>query len=271
MTRPAVQPDPVRVLARRQAGAFIAQDKDYRSDFRQGWHEHPSASFDFVLRGGGSGVCGRERVDSVPGAVEFFPAGVRHNFACAGTGIRTLHIVIPAEVLEQARVRPGATPATLAPEVFGKACLCALRAAHEPGETGTLDLEAAVHELIALLASCPWGRGGSVHARRAAGVLADRATEGVSLDELADAVGVNRGHLAREFRRAHGCSPGEYQRRLRLRKASGVLAAEPGEPIARVALACGFVDQAHLTNHFRRVFGLTPARYRALLNAGDAA
>lgn len=261
----------VRLIARRQAGAFIAQDKDYRSDFRQGWHDHPIASFDFVLRGGGTGVCGREPVQSVPGAVEFFPAGVRHNFACAANGIRTLHIVIPAEALELAGVRADDTPAALPPELFAKACLSALRATHEPGDTGSLDLEAAVHELIGLLTTRPWGRGGSVHARRAAGVLTDRAAEAVTLDELADAVGINRGHLAREFRRAHGCSPGEYQRRIRLRKAAGALAADPGMPIVRVALECGFVDQAHLTNHFRRVFGLTPARYRALLNAGDAA
>lgn len=271
MTRPQAQPDPVRLIARRQAGPFIAQDKDYRSDFRQGWHEHPGASFDFVLRGGGTGVCGRERVDSVPGAVEFFPAGVRHNFTCAATGIRTLHIIVPSEALELAGVRVDATPPTLPPELFGKSCLVALRAAHEPGDTGVLDLEAAVHELIGLLTTRPWGRGGSVHARRAAGVLTDCAGQAVTLDELADAVGINRGHLAREFRRAHGCSPGEYQRRLRVRKAAGALAAEPEVPIVRVALDCGFVDQAHLTNHFRRAFGLTPARYRALLNAGDAA
>lgn len=265
------QPNPVRLLARRQAGPFIAQDKDYRSDFRQGWHEHPGASFDFVLRGGGTGVCGRERVDSVPGAVEFFPAGVRHNFACAANGIRTLHIIVPADQLEHAGVQPANIPATLPPELFGKACLNALRAAHDPGDTASLDLESAVHELIDLLNKHPKSRGGSVHARRAAAVLIDRAAECVSLDELADSVGVNKGHLAREFRRTHGCSPGEYQRRLRVRKAAGAMAADPTLPIVRVALDCGFVDQAHLTNHFRRLFGLTPARYRALLNAGDAA
>ena len=34
-----------------------------------------------------------------------------------------------------------------------------------------------------------------------------------------------------------------------------------GEPVARVAYEVGFHDQAHLTRHFRRHVGATPARY----------
>ena len=35
-------------------------------------------------------------------------------------------------------------------------------------------------------------------------------------------------------------------------------------PLADVALATGFADQAHLTRKFKAAFGITPARYRAL-------
>jgi AraC-like DNA-binding protein len=36
-----------------------------------------------------------------------------------------------------------------------------------------------------------------------------------------------------------------------------------GEPIADVAVAVGFHDQAHLTRHFRRHVGTTPGRFVA--------
>ena len=36
-----------------------------------------------------------------------------------------------------------------------------------------------------------------------------------------------------------------------------------GEPVAQVAAGVGFHDQAHLTRHFRRHVGTTPARYAA--------
>lgn len=32
--------------------------------------------------------------------------------------------------------------------------------------------------------------------------------------------------------------------------------------IAPIALACGFTDQSHLTRHFKRIVGVTPAAYR---------
>jgi transcriptional regulator GlxA family with amidase domain len=36
------------------------------------------------------------------------------------------------------------------------------------------------------------------------------------------------------------------------------------EPIADIAVACGFGDQAHLTRRFCRAFGVTPGRYRRI-------
>jgi AraC-like DNA-binding protein len=37
-----------------------------------------------------------------------------------------------------------------------------------------------------------------------------------------------------------------------------------GAPLAELALATGFVDQAHFTRMFRSAFGVTPARYARL-------
>ena len=43
-----------------------------------------------------------------------------------------------------------------------------------------------------------------------------------------------------------------------------------GEPVAMVASGVGFHDQAHLTRHFKRHVGTTPARYAATSGAGRA-
>ena len=84
----------------------------------------------------------------------------------------------------------------------------------------------------------------------------------LSLASIAAAVGVHPVHLARQFRATHGCTVGEYIRRVRVDHARRELVAT-SKPIAEIALAAGFFDQSQLTRTFKRVTGRTPAAYRA--------
>jgi len=90
-----------------------------------------------------------------------------------------------------------------------------------------------------------------------------RATEEIEIEELARLAGVHPGHLTRVFRTRHGCSIGEYVRRLRIDRAAHELAESP-RPIAAIAASLGFADQSHFSRVFARVTGLTPGRYRKL-------
>ena len=94
-------------------------------------------------------------------------------------------------------------------------------------------------------------------------LLHERTPRSPSLTELADAVGVHPGHLARAFRRAYGVTVCEYSRSLRLDWAAAQLAGDAS--LAEVAVEAGFADQSHFTRAFRRHTGVTPGRYRALL------
>jgi len=87
------------------------------------------------------------------------------------------------------------------------------------------------------------------------------ACEPRSLGEIAAAVGCDPVRLSRAFRRAHGHSIGEHQRNLRVAAASELLATG-NMPLAEIAQACGFYDQAHLTRSFKAVVGCTPAVFR---------
>ena len=94
-------------------------------------------------------------------------------------------------------------------------------------------------------------------------LLRDRFAENLSLAEIAAAVRISADHLARSFRRCHGCTLGEYVRRLRVEFACRQLAATE-LPLAQVALDAGFTDQSHLTKIFKRHMGVTPAAFRNL-------
>jgi transcriptional regulator GlxA family with amidase domain len=49
--------------------------------------------------------------------------------------------------------------------------------------------------------------------------------------------------------------------RLRIEQAQRLL-AQRDVPLAQVALACGFANQSHFTQAFKRQLGLTPRAYR---------
>ena len=68
-------------------------------------------------------------------------------------------------------------------------------------------------------------------------------------------------HLVRAFTAAFALPPHRYVIGRRVEAARRRLLA--GEAPAAVAVATGFHDQAHLTRHFARTLGTTPARYAA--------
>ena len=92
-------------------------------------------------------------------------------------------------------------------------------------------------------------------------------TRPITLAQLATDAGRHPSHLAREFRRHHGMTAGEYLRRIRVAAAARRL-ADTDIPLSQVALDVGFADQSHLGRYVRRYLGATPKAVRARLRRG---
>jgi AraC-like DNA-binding protein len=95
--------------------------------------------------------------------------------------------------------------------------------------------------------------------KRARECLEACPSENVSLERLAREAGLSPFHLCRVFRQTIGLPPHAYQTLIRVCFAKALLAK--GVPISQVAVEVRFFDQAHLTRHFKRIFGVTPGRY----------
>ncbi|WP_206240417.1 helix-turn-helix domain-containing protein [Novosphingobium terrae] len=83
----------------------------------------------------------------------------------------------------------------------------------------------------------------------------------ITNDELASLVRLSCGHFCRAFRNTFGVTPHAFVMQRRVDNAS-MMMIRSAEPLAAIAAACGFTDQAHLSRLFRRVKGFSPAIWR---------
>ena len=100
-------------------------------------------------------------------------------------------------------------------------------------------------------------------------LLAARFAQPLSLAQIAREVHASPFHLARTFRRHTGYSLHEYRTQLRLRSVASRL-AERDRRLVELALDAGFASHSHLTDAFRRSFGMPPSvlRMRTITEAG---
>jgi len=83
----------------------------------------------------------------------------------------------------------------------------------------------------------------------------------ISLDDLADAASLSRSYLCTLFKTETGLSPGEYLRRLRMEKASRLLATTLLS-IKQIMAMTGYANRSDFVQHSRRYLDCTPTEYR---------
>jgi AraC family transcriptional regulator len=248
---------------------FTFAESVYSPNFEIPTHAHVNAFLYYVIEGEYEESCGRETRSGGPSALVFHPAGEPHANRWLDAGGRVLHIEISrdraAAISEYGTCldRPGGVVPWLAERL--------LKEYRRPDGASTLAMEGLVLEILAELArhpfpvaeckSPPW-------LRQARELIHDRFAEKLSLSEIAAAVDVHPVHLARVFRRQHGCTPAEYLRRLRIEFTCQQLASSD-MPMVQVALSAGFPDQSHFTKAFRRQMQITPGEFRRHFGALD--
>ena len=89
--------------------------------------------------------------------------------------------------------------------------------------------------------------------------LETRYAEQVTLAQLASLAQLSPYHVLRVVHAELGLPPHAYLTLVRVRQAKNLFSL--GMPIPQAALETGFVDQSHLTRHFKRQVGVTPGQY----------
>jgi AraC-like DNA-binding protein len=122
---------------------------------------------------------------------------------------------------------------------------------------GEKDSTEALHILIGEFSA----RAAETHDWADALAEALRADPSVSLQQWAEEAGLHPGSLGRGFARVFGMSAVAYRLVQRTRRAIDAL-LRTDVPLSRLAIDCGFADQAHMTRAVTSVAGVPPAFLR---------
>jgi len=95
------------------------------------------------------------------------------------------------------------------------------------------------------------------------GMIHDDVAHRWTLQELANCVGMSRTSFAERFRKRVGMAPLEYLTRWRMTLARSDLRRN-GDNLAKIAEKIGYDSETSFSAAFRRSFGQSPGKYRAL-------
>jgi AraC family transcriptional regulator len=236
------------LIASREFPGFQLLDGVYRSQTRLAKHSHEEAILCIALKG----VCREHFLGKVreyePMTVQFLPPHQSHSLDFPSE-LRAFSVDITTSWLERARDSAlmldtsvhsrGGLLSTLMIRLY-KEFLQTDDAAPLAIEGLTLELLAEVSRRQSKLS----GRAQPRWLKRALDLLRARFSERITIMQVAAAVDVHPVHLAREFRRFHDCTIGEYIRRLRIEHACEQLNCSD-ESLAAIAAGAGFSDQSH--------------------------
>lgn len=256
------------VVVKRVAGLIIV-DSLHSAGLRVPRHEHEHAYLSLIRDGGFRESYGRRQRVVVPGMLLVSPPGEGHSEHMEDHPVSSLNIELSADWLRELfeAGSPLDRPAHIEGEQIVSLRDRLLREVARQDADSSLAIQSLTWEILSasvLRRPVPPDRAMPRWLRGVRDIIDGTFDRTPALGLLAQEVGVHPVHFAVVFRRYYGCSLGEYSRRRRLDEARRRL-ADNGTSLSRIALDLGFADQSHFTRTFKRFTGMTPQRYRTLL------
>jgi AraC-like DNA-binding protein len=130
-------------------------------------------------------------------------------------------------------------------------------------ELSRLVIEGLMLEVTAELGRVNCGSHGMpYYVKKAGEIINEQFNKELSIQYIASELCIHPVYFAKLFKKHTGFSTGEYIRKIRVERASEMLSGSSAS-LAEIAYSCGFFDQSHFSKIFKKLTGLSPARYRA--------
>jgi AraC family transcriptional regulator len=250
---------------------FLLSESTYRPGERINRHSHSSSYISILLRGSYRETYDLRTRDCSPSTIVFHPAGEVHadHFDSCGGHIFRLELSHFPKGIDYSALTATQAPFEL---VGGPIASMARRLYTEfkrQDQFSPLIMEGIGLEILGHCARRNLKRQTRqpLWLRRVEEFLKETAIAELTLSRIAEVADVHAVHLARVFRMFHGCTVGEYVRRLRVDHAIREICSS-SKGLTQIAAEAGFSDQSHFCRTFKLSTGMTPGRYRNLIEQG---
>jgi AraC family transcriptional regulator len=255
------------IIKNKTISGFKLTETAYDAGLQIPAHSHDFAYFCFVLRGDFNERCERQTRACSPFSLIFHPPQETHSDEFY-TAAKCFNLQLSDSFLERTVQYPALTET---PGNFGRGLSRQIAAKiykefRYTDELSPLVVEGLMFELLGETLRCSKNNPKAnppVWLNQIVELLHDRFQENLSLNEIAATVGVHETHLAREFKKYHRLTVGDYLRRLRIEYACREISASD-IALSEIALSSGFADQSHFTKTFSQVMKMSPAVYRKI-------
>lgn len=231
-------------------------------------HTHESAYFGLLLAGGYTEKFTERATEYGPFTLGFHPPNFTHVDEIGACGSRMFCIEIRDSFWRA--VRNYLTSPKFTPDLCGaEATWLGLRLyrAFKKGTLGSLEIEEVAAQMLehSVQSTIGTGRSTPVWLGKALELLHESFRQQITLEGIAEELGVHPIHLSRVFRKKYRCTMGEYVNRLRVQFVCAQM-SQGWPALNELALEAGFADQSHMGRVFRSVVGDTPAQMRQFLH-----
>ena len=127
-------------------------------------------------------------------------------------------------------------------------------------------LSGKIWELFSVLME--GGEPNADYVEKALNCMNSEYVHGITVQQVADRLNINRSYLSELFKEQMGLSPQKYLINLRLEKAAELLTIY-GESPSTAGTSVGYPDLYHFSKIFKQHFGVSPRRYQQMYGVGS--
>ena len=231
-------------------------------------HTHQSAYFGLLVDGSYTERFTQRTTEYGPFTLGFHPPEFTHMDEIGACGSRMFCIEVRDEFWT--KTREYLTAPKFTPDLCGAETTWLALRLYRQFRAGILDsfqMEEICAEMVERCGQANVGgeRSWPAWLERAVELLRESFRSALTLDGIAQQIGMHPIHLSRVFRKKYGCTMGDYVNRLRVQFACAEMSR--GWPaLTELALAAGFADQSHMGRVFKSKVGETPAKLREFLH-----